>query len=381
MSPLPDSERTKADNPKATSARLSNWDLLRSLCMLAVVVVHSGGYLGQIAGVNVGGSASTLAILCDPLFFALSGYFAIRPLKRSYSAYVLRKVQTIAVPVVVYSIALYIYAAWNSGLSLHGYIAYFAQLSSGWWFVITLFPYLLAAPVMHWMLEKLDDSQIRFVAKLALAFTTFGIVYSTASWALRATGHETLAAGLGIVKWFTPTVLVPWSGYTMYFCLGYFFRRLAPTVSAANRKKWIVAGLALWLFDVVAAYFGVDRADPSYPWLFATIAVLLVFDKLEIQSPRLQKVSEWTGRRSFAIYLLQYTTIALVAPFIYDMVLGGGVAALAAPLRLMWWIVMVVGAWALALAVASVVDTTVVRATQAVFGRAVAVVQGRRTRR
>lgn len=42
---------------------------------------------------------------------------------------------------------------------------------------------------------------------------------------------------------------------------------------------------------------------------------------------------------------------------------------------------MVVGAWALALAVASVVDTTVVRATQAVFGRAVAVVQGRRTRR
>lgn len=79
-------------------SRLSNWNLLRSLCMLAVVVVHSGGYLGQIAGINVGSSASTLAILCDPLFFALSGYFAIRPLKRSYSAYVLRKVQTIAVP-------------------------------------------------------------------------------------------------------------------------------------------------------------------------------------------------------------------------------------------------------------------------------------------
>lgn len=107
--------------------------------------------------------------------------------------------------------------------------------------------------------------------------------------------------------------------------------------------------------------------------------MLLVFDKIKIQSPRLQKVFEWTGRRSFAIYLLQYTTIALVAPFIYDTVLGGGVAALAAPLRLMWWIVMVVGAWALALAVASVVDTTVVRAAQAAFGRVVAAVQGRRT--
>lgn len=98
MNPFSDSEHVTAHNPEATSARLSNWDLLRSLCMLAVVVVHSGGYLGQIAGINVGSSASTLAILCDPLFFALSGYFAIRPLKRSYSAYVLRKVQTIAVP-------------------------------------------------------------------------------------------------------------------------------------------------------------------------------------------------------------------------------------------------------------------------------------------
>lgn len=107
--------------------------------------------------------------------------------------------------------------------------------------------------------------------------------------------------------------------------------------------------------------------------------MLSIFNKLEIQSPRLQKVFEWTGRRSFAIYLLQYTTIALVAPFIYDTVLGGGVAALAAPLRLMWWIIMVLGAWAPALVVASVVDTTVVRAAQAVFGRVVAAVQGRRT--
>lgn len=58
--------------------------------------------------------------------------------------------------------------------------------------------------------------------------------------------------------------------------------------------------------------------------------------------------------------------------------LGGGVAALAAPLRLMWWIVVVLGAWTLALAVASVVDTTAVRAVQAVFGRVVAAMQGRR---
>lgn len=108
--------------------RLSNWDFLRSLCMLAVVVVHSGSYLGTLAGINAGSIASTAAILCDPIFFALSGYFAIRPLKRSLFSYYSRKVSTIILPLFVYSFLLYLYSAGFTGLSIHGYIAYFSQV-------------------------------------------------------------------------------------------------------------------------------------------------------------------------------------------------------------------------------------------------------------
>lgn len=75
--------------------RLSNWDLLRSLCMLTVVVVHSESYLGSLTGINAGSIASASAILCEPLFFALSGYFAIRPLKGRLFSYYSRKVSTI----------------------------------------------------------------------------------------------------------------------------------------------------------------------------------------------------------------------------------------------------------------------------------------------
>lgn len=211
-----------------------------------------------------------------------------------------------------------------------------------------------------------------------IEFTAFGIVYSTASWALRTTGHETLTAGLGIVKWFTPTALIPWSGYTMYFCLGYFFRRLAPTISAANRKKWIVAGLALWLFDVVAAYFGVDRADPSTPGSSRPSRCCSFLTRSKSGAHGCRRCS--SGRvagllRSTCCNTQRSPWLRLSST---TRCLGGGVAALAAPLRLMWWIVMIVGAWALALAVASVVDTTIVRAAQAAFGRVVAAVQGRR---
>lgn len=46
--------------------------------MLAVLVVHSGTYLDPILGVPVGAYLSRLAYVCDPIFFVLSGYFAIR---------------------------------------------------------------------------------------------------------------------------------------------------------------------------------------------------------------------------------------------------------------------------------------------------------------
>lgn len=73
------------------SVRLANWDLLRTLAMFSVVVVHCGGYLGQIGPVNMGLVAGRAAIACDPVFFALSGYFALRPLKRGLRDYYQKK--------------------------------------------------------------------------------------------------------------------------------------------------------------------------------------------------------------------------------------------------------------------------------------------------
>lgn len=42
-------------NKSERSGRQANWDLLRSIAMFAVVVVHCGGpYLGQIGAVSLG---------------------------------------------------------------------------------------------------------------------------------------------------------------------------------------------------------------------------------------------------------------------------------------------------------------------------------------
>ena len=62
--------------------------------------------------------------------------------------------------------------------------------------------------------------------------------------------------------------------------------------------------------------------------------------------------------------MLQYTAIAIVAPFAYDTLLAGGIGGLIAPIRLLVWVGVVVGSYALSLAVASLVDATLLKLVQ-----------------
>ena len=99
-----------------------------------------------------------------------------------------------------------------------------------------------------------------------------------------------------------------------------------------------------------------------------------IFDRIRIENTVAQRILEWTGRRSYAIYLLQYTAIAIVAPFVYDTLLAGGIGGLIAPIRLLIWIGVVAGSYLLSLAVASVVDVTLLKLVQVGYERLVAMV-------
>ena len=140
--------------------RLVNWDLLRTLAMLFVVVVHSSQYLGPIYGIATQPFISEFAFICDPVFFVLSGYFAFRPLKTTYAKYLLNKLITIVLPIWVYSVVLYTYECVTGSVAL-GFSQYFnwfyGMLFGGWWFVPVLIPFLVLAPFLYTMFEALDD--------------------------------------------------------------------------------------------------------------------------------------------------------------------------------------------------------------------------------
>ena len=88
--------------------RMANWDLLRSMSMFLVLVIHSTAMLGSVFhGDRIPTAINETLLVCDPVFFCLSGYFAIRPLKGTYSNYLLKKIRTVILPLIIYIFPLY----------------------------------------------------------------------------------------------------------------------------------------------------------------------------------------------------------------------------------------------------------------------------------
>lgn len=342
--------------------RLANWDLPRAVSMFAVVVVHMSGYLGPIGGVPTN-AIGTFAIVCDPVFFALSGYFALRPLKTSLPKYYVRKFSSIILPLFLYSALLYVYYSWSSGLSLFGYIEYFNNVLTPWWFIPALIPYLIAAPFLYKCLESLSDDWVKLLVRFSVVLSIWGIAGCFLTWAFEVTGHATLGRMVGICTSLLPATLVP-NSYFIYFCLGFFIRRLIPILSDRRKKQLMVLGLSCWLLDAAFAHFGINRVDPSYAWLPATIAIFLIFDRLSIPDGIASRCIGWAAKRSYSIYLLQYTTIEIATAAIYTSIFAGGIMGHAALVRLCVWLGTTLLAYVLAFGCASIVDSALLRPLQ-----------------
>lgn len=346
---------------KRITKRMANWDLLRSISMFAVLVVHTAPYLGNFFGINFSGIVSVFSIVCDPVFFALSGYFAIRPLKCSSLSYYLKKFTTIVLPLFVYAVFLCLLVTPVQDLTLKGYIQFFSGLlTSEWWFIPTLIPFLIIAPFLHTLFESLSDRRIIQLSKLILILTAWGICSTFLMWAASETNHPTISSTINSLRLIIPVSLIP-NSYFIYFCLGYFFRRINPLISRSQKQKLILLGISAWIVDGLFSYYGVPRIDPSLHWMFVTIALFVLFDSLTIQSDKLQQIFSWTAQRSYSIYLLNFTAINTVMPRIYEKI---AVSFLPGASRLVIWLAGLLTSYLLALTVASIIDKSVLAMAQ-----------------
>lgn len=345
--------------------RLTNWDLLRALSMFLVVVVHIAPQLGSFRNINASVIANTAAIICDPIFFCLSGYFALKPLKTSYKDYLFGKVLSLLLPIFVYAGLLYAYKVATGSLQDTNYIRYTSSLvQGGWWFVPALIPCILVAPVLSKMFDALDDRTCKIVLFATLGIYAWGGLSCAANSLLIYSQHVTLAAAVSMLQSMIPRSLLGGTYFT-FFCMGYFIKRVTPLLSTHEACFLKASGVLFFILDITSAYFGFDRSDPSFNWMIVTVAIFVMFDGIRLHSQSLSKIIEWAAKRSYSIYLLQYATIEFATNAIYAGALNGEYSALAWSLRLATWILATALAYGLALAIASVVDTLIIEPIQA----------------
>ncbi len=344
-------------------ARDVRWDLLRSVAMLAVVAVHASARIGATGDADLSTFFSTLFLVCDPVFFALSGFFAIRPLRGSLRGYYLGKFVTIVVPVALYSVLAWLVATYAQGYA-EGYLAYAYYLLCGpWWFVPALVPMLAVAPFLYWMFEALDERAFRaFVALLAF-FAAWGLACDVVSSA-SLLGWDWANDLSGLMGRFLPAGSQVFAGYSLYFCMGYAMRRLAPKVDARARRRIVAAGAAALVADALAAQLGLERSNPSYLWALATPAVFVLFSGAHVTSARVTRAVEWTSRRSYSIYLFQAAAVTVVGGLVYDKALLGDVASMGAAGHVGIWLLFLLASYALAWLAASVLDTILLAPVQ-----------------
>lgn len=353
--------------------RLINWDVLRSLAMFMVVMVHMRPHLGAINGVNVNAIVSTIDILCDPIFFTLSGFFAIKPMTKNLKEYYLGKVSSIILPLIAYSIPAYLLQALytHGSLRLGAYLQFFDYtVTESWWFIPALIPCLIAAPFISMGLCKMSEKQVGMLGLALMVLYLACEILTSLQWFFAAVDMNGCSLIFTFIMHISSPYMLSWGpAFFQFFVFGGIFRVVAPRLRGKLGNALMGFALLCALLNIIWRLLEIPSADPNYFWLFEVLGIMIAFDRFHIDSKVVGAISSWTGKRSYAIYLIHFSIIPAVVYVIYTMGVFGPVEMMEDWASFGIYIIAVLCVYLLALAAASIYDPLIVNNLQKLFNR------------
>ncbi len=205
--------------------RRADFDVLRVLCMCAVVYLHAASpsfyNLANRPLWLFSCTVNVFAVLAVPLFFMMSGALVLSPAARSEPLYVLRRrVGKVLLPLAAWSGVTLLYLWWVRGDAAGARAGLKSILGTpvnvAYWFLYALIPMYLLIPVLKPMADGLDRRRWRYVLALWLALT-LGLAtlrsFFPQEWQVLLSEHPSM--NLNAI-----------GGYLGYFLLGAYLDRL-----------------------------------------------------------------------------------------------------------------------------------------------------------
>lgn len=286
------------------------FEIVRVTAMLLCILDHTIVLNTEVAESVV----RPFLMLCNPLFFMLSGKFALDQQFdniKSIANYYKKKFIGICIPVFVYMIvkALLEIAIEIRNGNLEPQLVKIVQIifsdilgngfkAADYWFIYILLGFLLITPYISNAFRDLSIESFRVLIVISFAFNIL-ITY------LPLVGIEF-------------ALQFPFGSWFLYFVLGCYLERAGDT----ERRYLIFLGSCSTLFNVLLCYFGIGNGATSIAPAFTLMSVacyLILSQHIFVKSKLLERLILYLGRHSFSIYLIHIYSI-VIAQRILDMI-------------------------------------------------------------
>lgn len=299
---------------KTPLLREANFDLLRILCTLSVIIIHvtatfklaltSADFFGHLHTEHIGFIAlfDTLPRFAVPCFFMLSGAFLLdNPQNREYRYFYRKSFKSIGIPILLFSL-LYL------GYSEARPVVYFLRGEGASHLLPPVLDLLRGAPFYHmWYMYTLIGIYIAIPAVIRLKESLGETAFSKLSWIFLV---------VAIISGWTSKFSINWScGRVIcsmgYVLIGYELRRNSRK-NAVKALFFIIFGICVELIVFAIQYrhscAGISEADEALSLVheynpFVALASLLIFHGFALLPMNSQKCTK-LAYNTFPVYLI-----------------------------------------------------------------------------
>ena len=297
--------------------RIFQYDLMRFLFMLMVLGVHVLSVSKQFSEeYNTTWIITTiftdLFLICNPLFFMLSGRFNLKKefnTKEDYKKFYIKRIATLLVPFLIFSIVIYIYRNFDN-LSIidfaKGLLA--GNIEGTYWFVYTLLGIMIFSPFFSKMLKNMNLFEKKLFFIISFCVNTFITVFAV----FKIPNIITFEI-VGLVHW------------NFYYLMGEYIEEIFST--RKSRKIIMLIGLLAFALQLIlrcTIKTGYRLSDPNPLLTLQALALyFFVLEFVKIKNEKVKNVISYFSKYSYIFYLLHMTVINFVDNF-FNMHINAG---------------------------------------------------------